>query len=240
MTRFRKFVAGALGALVVTTLATAPAAADVPVPTQLTASVDTTAVDAGQEITVTGRITRQGENGPVGVPGGRVTIHLCGGQACATLPAWSNTEAYASIGGYFTKRLVPQRTGFLLVRFVPSAAEADLLPSSTTTPQISVFQQSIHSLSTVVREADGRVQVSGMIGFPAEIVPPSGLVSRIEFSADGVAWTTLATAGVRQLRWGYYLYTAYVVQPASGYWRGVYDGHPTSAKPATSQVVHLV
>ncbi|QFZ20788.1 hypothetical protein [Saccharothrix syringae] len=240
MTRFRKFATAALGALVVTTLATAPAVADSPVPTQLTASVDTMAVDVGQEITVTGRITRQGESGPVGVPGGRVVISLCGGLACSTLSPWMNTEVYASMGGYFTKRFAPPRTGFLLVQFVPSAAEADLLPSSTTTPQISVFQESIHGLSAVVREADGRVQVSGMIGFPAEVVPPSGLVARIEFSADGVAWTTLATTGVRQLRWGYYLYTVYVVQPASGYWRGVYDGHPTSAKPATSQVVHLV
>ncbi|MFE2752591.1 hypothetical protein ACFXGA_11390 [Actinosynnema sp. NPDC059335] len=77
-------------------------------------------------------------------------------------------------------------------------------------------------------------------GFPAGIVPPSGLPARIGFSADGVAWTTLATAGARQVRRGYYLYTAYVARPAPGYRRGVHDGHPTSAKPATSQVVHLV
>lgn len=238
MTRFRKLVTAALGALAAAALTSAPAAADAAVPTQLTASVDVTSVDAGQEVTVSGRITRQGADGPVGVPGGRITIQLCGEQACSTLPPWGGTETSASIGGYFSARLAPRRTGFLLVRFVPSAAEPDLLPSSATTPQVNVFQESIHSLSSVVREADGRVRVSGMIGFPAEIPPPSGLVARVEFSADGVAWATVATVGVRQLRWGYYLYTAYVVQPAPGYWRGVYDGHPTSARPSTSQVVY--
>lgn len=238
MSHLRLLATALFTALAATALATAPAVAVPKVPTQVTASVDVTEVDAGQEVTVTGRVTKETAGGPVGVANGGVTIRACADPTCSQ--SWGGTTATTDPDGYFVKRFAPPRTAHLGVYFIPSwPAQGDLVGSSTLTSQVGVLQLTDHSIIGVTREADGRVKFHGLIGFPSRVMPPTHPVIRVEFAADGATWTTVDTVTSRPFHNGYLVYTSYVAEANPGYWRGVFDGQPAAAKASTTGTAYV-
>ncbi|QFZ20376.1 hypothetical protein [Saccharothrix syringae] len=234
MHHFRRWAIAALAALCATTLVTGPADAVPAVPTQLTASTDVTEVDAGQEVTITGWLTKDSPDGQVGVSGGHIVIHLCDGPGCTP---WGTTDTITDATGHFTKRFAPSRTSLLYIQFAWPSTGPDLLPSSVVRP-ITVFQP-ISFGSQIARMADGQVRAYGGYGYPTQVPPPSAPVSRIEYSADGATWTPVHSVALAHFMYGYLFYSEYLVHPDPGYWRTVYDNRPTYARPVTTPAVYV-
>jgi hypothetical protein len=225
-------------ALAAVTLTAAPAVADPPVPTQLAASVDAAEVVAGQQVVVSGRLTKDPGTGPVGVPGSTIGIRSCADPACST--AWGSTSTTTGPDGYFQVSYAPPRTGHLRAYFTPAwPQQADLLGSSAVTPQVGVLQVTDNSAISVTRQADGQVGFYGTIGFPSRVLPPTAPVLRVEFSPDAVTWATVDTVTSHYFHNAYYVYTSYVAEPGSGYWRAVFDGQPGAAAAASTGVKYV-
>ncbi|GAA1296916.1 hypothetical protein [Saccharothrix xinjiangensis] len=238
MTHPRRFAVAVLGALAAATLAASPASADPPTPTQLTASVDATEVDAGQSVTLSGRLTKDSASGPVGVPGGYIGIRACADTACTQV--WGGASTTSGPGGYFLAQFAPPRSAYLYLYFSPSwPGQGDLAGTSTLTPRVGVLQLTSHSTISATREPDGRVKFYGSIGFPSRVLPPTAPVLRVEYSPDAATWTTVATVTSQYFHNAHYVYTAYVAEPNAGYWRGVFDGQPAAAKASATGAAYV-
>ncbi|MGM1062394.1 hypothetical protein [Saccharothrix sp. Mg75] len=243
MNRLRsKLIASAATVVALTAAVTgalaAPAAADPPVPTELTATVDLTTVDLGQNVSITGTIRKLTETGWVDVPGAHIHARHCADPSCST--SWGGASTLSQPGGWRIGT-APPRTGFYRVTFQAwnSPATSDLAVAVVDVPQVNVLQPTNNSTITAARQPSGDVRFYAALGFPSYVLPPTVPVARVEFSTDNTTWTTAATVTARYFHNGTYVYEAYVTEPLSGYWRGVYDGLPTAAKASTTGATHV-
>ncbi|WP_367129478.1 hypothetical protein [Saccharothrix sp. HUAS TT1] len=232
----RRLVPGFAAALALVAVVTGPANADPPVPTSLTATVDRTTVDYGQGVLISGTIAKQTDTGWVGVSAALIRVYRCAYGSCTEIRATQSMT-----GGWQVVYYPVQSTSYRAV-FDPSgsASTAGLAPASVDLPQVDVRQASATGISAAERPAPGEVRVRGSVTFGSYFIAPVLPPVRLEFSPDGVGWTTVTTVTSTYRHVASYTFEARVAHPASGYWRAVYDGSPTFAQPSTSAPVHVV
>ncbi|GAA3853879.1 hypothetical protein GCM10022243_19340 [Saccharothrix violaceirubra] len=210
-----------------------PAFAATPYPSTLTATVAPASIDGGQTSTLSGRLT-------ITTPSGERP--LANQTIRARFDAWNGfggTEfPKTDANGYYTVAAKPVSSGSWRVGYdgwphEPGFPGAD--PAAAYPEYVNVQQLTDTFLVDTGRTTTGNVYVRGGLSVPSKYLPYDHTVYvRIEYSPDGVAWTTKATVGATPFHNGSYIYNTGAAEPAAGHWRAVHDGIVGRTKASTS------
>jgi hypothetical protein len=223
----KKITLVSIAAAAVTTAVALPASAGT-APARLTASVSSTAVDAGRSVIITGTLTAPAGSGWRPVSGAEVPVSFCIDDFCGEPVATPVTDA----SGRYRTSVTPFRTGtYHLAHLTADPSVAD---ATADTPKITVLQPSDFTGFTAARDSAGKVAVAGTVEFPGNFTP-SPIPVQIQYLGQGSpCFTTVATADAE---WNgtTFTFSASADQSHPGIWRAFYAGTPDFFHSATSK-----
>jgi hypothetical protein len=193
--------------------------------TRLTAQLSRTAINIGDPLTLSGRLTWRSRDGWRPLAG--VVVGIIDGYQVIG-PVVTNAH------GAYSVALQPYSSSTVEVsHHSPDPYLADAQTSASyTVAQLSEFTD-----FSAARDETGAVAVLGHLDFPGSFTPAPIPVD-IEFSTDGARWRR--AAAIPDAFWdgmGYDI-SATVDQKRAGYWRAHYRGTP-DFQPAVTDPVHV-
>lgn len=206
-----------------------------PAPTRLTLTLDKARAVYPEQVTVTGRLTRNLGGGFEPVADAYINVNycsifdtsgVCGGAGSTTTDA----------DGNYTLTFTPSVSGWLEVGH--SDFDPFLGTVIKTSRVISVLHQTQFTDFTATRSGSDQVNVQGHLKFLTGGNPVTVPVEIQYRPVDGGDWLTVATVQTTSTSAGH-RFSATVTQPATGYWRAYYAGRPDLNLPATSVRVRV-
>jgi hypothetical protein len=188
-------------------------------PVHVTAAATPDTVDAGGQITVSGRATWKSPTGWQPLAG--AVFFLDG--------APGTPEVTTDADGRYSATVVPYVSTDLVVRYEvrdPFVGDGASKPVKVTVVQPSVIRD-----FEATRGETGTVEVSGELDFPGP-QSPGGATVDIEFSSDGTTWRREATLSAD------HHFSGTITADQPGYWRAHYLG-ATIFQPATSDAAYV-
>lgn len=189
-------------------------------PVRLTATVAPRRLDAGGQITVSGRATWKSPTGWRPLTG----AHLIIGPY---YPGW--TQADTDADGRYSASFTPYQSTDIPLYYV---ATDPFIDNATRTTKVIVVQPSLISQFTAQRGFEANtVEVSGDLEFPGAGSPYRPTVD-IEFSVDGTTWVRKTTLPADA--W----FNGTVPAKRPGYWRAHYRGG-LEFQPSVGEAVYV-
>lgn len=206
-----------------------------PTPTELTMTVDRKKVNAGEPITITGRVTWQTPDGWLPVAGKSVGILFCRAvqpDICDLMDESPTTDA----DGNFQVVVTPHETGLLKVFYQAHDQWGSADPFIERAEQavdVVVVQRVSFQDFYGRRDESGNVTVQGRIEF--EVFSPTSAPVDLQFrpTTGSGEWTTVRTVDAD------FSFEEVFEAPPSGEWRAYYAGEPDLYQPATSEVSYV-
>jgi hypothetical protein len=204
-------------------------------PTRLPVSVTRDRVNAGEQVTISGRYQFKADDVWHSVPNHYIAVMLCLDPDCVY---GSYDYVYTDANGDFSITVVPHQTGFYRI----ATYNEDPFITTVTAKQFDMVVLQTADLTTFAaqRDTDGKVAIVGHILFGN--FTPSPAPVEIQFSTTGNGdWATLATVdGSRgPSETGGYRFETTIDETRAGYWRAVYRGVPDAFQSDISDSVFV-
>ncbi|MFI9455139.1 hypothetical protein [Amycolatopsis sp. NPDC052450] len=226
----RKLVIGTIAAAALLTAGAVPASATEVQPSTLTTTAGSTRIDAGQSVTISGKLTKADATP---IAGAEVGISFCFNGFCGEAQAKPVTDTT----GVYSATLTPIRTGNYHADFF--STDPSIANSRADTPKIVVLHPAAITSFAAGRGADKAVTASGTIEFPGRYTANPIPVDLQYFSLGTYRWTTAATV---EATWNgtTWAFATSAEHRKPGVWRAFYAGAPEMFHPAASNLVFVL
>ncbi|WP_340687316.1 hypothetical protein LCL61_14560 [Amycolatopsis coloradensis] len=226
----RKLVIGTIAAAALLTAGAVPATAAEAQPSTLTTTTSSTKIDAGQTVTISGKLTKADATP---IAGAEVGISFCFNGFCGEAQAKPVTDA----AGAYSATLTPIRTGNYRADFF--STDPSIANSGADTAKIVVLHPAKITSFAAGRDAARAVTGSGTIEFPGRYTANPIPVELQYFSFSTYRWTTAATvtATWNGTTWAF---AASAEHRKPGAWRVFYAGAPEMFHAAASDLVFVL
>lgn len=201
------------------------------IPTRFTSTVSATDVDFGRPVTVNVKVEQKTADGWVPLAGRSGGVLFGPDDAQTDLVGRFTTAD----DGTFTMEYTPWQGGYF--QFALDTSDDPFLQAGTgTSDTVHVHRASKFTAFTAARSDPGQVHAEGLIDFP-DGWTPAWIYVHLQYSPDGVDWTTLTTV---EASWGGdgNDFAADLDQSADGYYRAVFDAD-NNFQSAVSQTVFV-
>lgn len=197
------------------------------IPTRFTATVSSTDVDFGQPVTLSVKVEQRTAGGWAPLAGRSGGV-LFGPSDVGTdvVGRFTTTD-----DGTFTMDYTPWQGGYFQLA-LDTSDDPFLQPGTGTSDVVHVHRASKFTDFTAARSDTGQVHAEGLIDFP-DGWTPAWIYVHIQYSPDGVNWSTLTTVEASWSGNGN-AFAADLDQSGAGYYRAVFDAD-ANFQPATSQ-----
>lgn len=201
------------------------------VPTRFTSTVSATDVDFGQPVTLSVKVEQKTADGWVPLAGRSGGVLFGPDDAQTDLVGRFTTAD----DGTFTMDYTPWQGGYFQLA-LDTSDDPFLQAGTGTSDVVHVHRASRFTSFTAARSDTEHVHAEGLIDFPDGWTPGSINV-HIQYSPDGVNWSTLTTV---EATWGGSGndFAADLDQSGAGYYRAVFDAD-ANFQSATSQTVFV-
>ncbi|MGW1001076.1 hypothetical protein [Streptomyces sp. NPDC002520] len=201
------------------------------IPTRFTSTVSSTDIDFGQPVTLSVKVEQKTADGWVPLAGRSGGV-LFGPDDAQTGLVGGFTTAD---DGTFTMDYTPWQGGYFQLA-LDTSDDPFLQAGTGTSEVVHVHRASKFTAFTAARSDTGQVHAEGLIDFPDGWMP-AWIYVHIQYSPDGVNWSTLTTV---EASWGGSGndFAADLDQSGAGYYRAVFDADG-NFQSATSQTVFV-
>ncbi|MGW1132214.1 hypothetical protein [Streptomyces griseoluteus] len=201
------------------------------IPTRFTSTVSATDIDFGQPVTLSVKVEQKTEEGwvPLGGRSGGVLFGPNGDQN-------SVVERFTTADdGTFKVDYTPWQGGYFQLS-LDTSDDPFLQAGTGSSEVVHVHRATKFTAFTAARADTGEVHAEGLIDFPDGWTPATILV-HVQYSPDGVDWSTVATD---EVHWGGsgYEFATDVDKSGAGYYRAVFDADD-NFQSATSQTIFV-
>ncbi|MET7487210.1 hypothetical protein [Streptomyces sp. NPDC005538] len=201
------------------------------IPTRFTSTVSATDVDFGQPVTLSVKVEQKTADGWVPLAG------RSGGVLFGPDDAQTDTVGRFTTAddGTFTMNYTPWQGGYFQLA-LDTSDDPFLQAGTGTSDVVHVHRASKFTAFTAARSDTGQVHAEGLIDFP-DGWTPAWIYVHIQYSPDGVTWSTLTTV---EASWGGNGndFAADLDQSGAGYYRAVFDAD-NNFQSATSETVFV-
>lgn len=201
-----------------------------PAESKLSAWISESRVDAGESVTLSGRLKWRSPDGWRPLAGRQLGVSFCVSENYCPTSEYPVTDD----NGRYRLTVTPWQTGFYRVAY----PGAPFIARARTQVDIVVLQLAEFADFTAARNDSGEVVARGHMQFGN--FTPWPIPVHIQYKGPGDrSWATVATVENAEWDGSGYAFSATVAAPRQGYWRAFYAGEPDFFPAVASEPVFV-